>query len=137
MAKVLVTDTNLTNIANAIRGKNGETTSYKVDEMAEAINNLSESTSGAETVTSFIGGDSPMDMITVTYVNENFEIVDVDADGDGFHKNGEVLKNSILVTSGATYNQFSTITGGIAKIYNNSTLCVWEVTGDFNLSFAL
>lgn len=43
MAKVLVTDTNLTNIANAIRGKNGATTSYKVDEMASAIESISTS----------------------------------------------------------------------------------------------
>ena len=41
MAKVLVTDTNLTNIANAIREKNGETASYKVNEMASAIGNIS------------------------------------------------------------------------------------------------
>ena len=51
MAKVLVTDTNLTNIANAIRGKNGETTSYKIDEMASAIENI-------ETGGGSIGGSS-------------------------------------------------------------------------------
>ncbi len=37
MAKVLVTDTYLTNIGNAIREKNGETTTYKPSEMAAAI----------------------------------------------------------------------------------------------------
>lgn len=37
MANVIVNDTNLTNIANAIREKNGETTSYKPSEMAAAI----------------------------------------------------------------------------------------------------
>lgn len=41
MAKVLITDTHLTNIANAIREKNGEVTSYKPSEMAEAITNIS------------------------------------------------------------------------------------------------
>ena len=37
MAKVLVNENNLTNIANAIRGKNGTTTTYKPSEMAAAI----------------------------------------------------------------------------------------------------
>ena len=37
MANVIVNDTNLTNIANAIREKNGETTTYKPSEMAAAI----------------------------------------------------------------------------------------------------
>lgn len=41
MAKVLVNDSNLTNIANAIRGKNGETTTYKPSEMAAAISAIS------------------------------------------------------------------------------------------------
>lgn len=40
MAKVLVTDTYLTNVANAIREKNGETTTYKPSEMATAITNI-------------------------------------------------------------------------------------------------
>ena len=40
MAKVLVTDTNLTNIANAIREKNGLSTTYKPSEMANAISNI-------------------------------------------------------------------------------------------------
>jgi hypothetical protein len=37
MPKVLVTDTNLTNIANAIRSQNGTNTTYKPGEMASAI----------------------------------------------------------------------------------------------------
>lgn len=41
MTKVIVSDTKLTNLANAIRGKNGETKSYSIDEMIEAIINLS------------------------------------------------------------------------------------------------
>ena len=40
MPKVLVNDENLTNIANAIREKNGETTTYKPSEMASAIQNI-------------------------------------------------------------------------------------------------
>jgi hypothetical protein len=37
MANVIINDTNLTNIANAIREKNGGTTKYKPSEMASAI----------------------------------------------------------------------------------------------------
>lgn len=37
MANVIINDTNLTNIANAIREKNGGTTTYKPSEMASAI----------------------------------------------------------------------------------------------------
>ena len=40
MATVITDDTNYTNIANAIRGKNGEATQYKPSEMAAAITNL-------------------------------------------------------------------------------------------------
>lgn len=40
MAKGLVTDTYLTNIADAIRAKSGSTISYKPGEMADAINSL-------------------------------------------------------------------------------------------------
>lgn len=40
MAKVLINEENLTNIANAIREKNGETTTYKPGEMATAITDL-------------------------------------------------------------------------------------------------
>ena len=41
MANVIINDTNLTNIANAIRGKNGTTATYKPSEMAAAITAIS------------------------------------------------------------------------------------------------
>ena len=41
MANVLVNDTSLTAIGNAIREKNGETTTYKPSEMAAAITAIS------------------------------------------------------------------------------------------------
>ena len=40
MANVIINDTNLSNIANAIRGKNGSNESYKPSEMAAAISAL-------------------------------------------------------------------------------------------------
>ena len=48
MPKVLVTDTYLTNIGNAIRGKNGLTTQYKPSEMSSAIESLSTGTDAKE-----------------------------------------------------------------------------------------
>ena len=49
MAKVLVNESSLTGIANAIRGKNGSTDTYKPSEMAAAITAI-ESGGGAEPV---------------------------------------------------------------------------------------
>lgn len=40
MAKKLYEETAVANIANAIRNKNGQTTTYKIAEMAQAINNI-------------------------------------------------------------------------------------------------
>lgn len=48
MSKVLVNESSLTGIANAIRGKNGETTTYKPSEMAAAITAISGGGSGPE-----------------------------------------------------------------------------------------
>ena len=53
MANVIINDTNLTNIANAIRGKNGETTTYKPSEMAAAITAIPSG-----------GGDLPEEALT-------------------------------------------------------------------------
>ena len=41
MSIVTIDDSYFTDIANAIRGKNGETTTYKPNEMAAAISALS------------------------------------------------------------------------------------------------
>ena len=48
MANVIINDTNLTNIANAIRGKNGTTTTYKPSEMAAAITAISGGGGGSD-----------------------------------------------------------------------------------------
>ena len=58
MAKVLVNENNLTNIANAIRGKNGTTTTYKPSEMAAAISAIE--TGGGS------GGALPEDAFNIT-----------------------------------------------------------------------
>ena len=48
MAKVLVSETNLTAIGNAIREKNGESTKYKPGEMAAAISAITTGGSGGD-----------------------------------------------------------------------------------------
>ena len=55
MANVLVEETSLSNIASAIRGKNGSTAVYKPGEMAAAISNLP--TGGGDTETITFSGD--------------------------------------------------------------------------------
>ena len=64
MSKVLVSEENLTNIANAIREKNGEATTYKPGEMADAIANIS-------------GGGSNLKIETQTYTPVEDEITHV------------------------------------------------------------
>lgn len=51
MANVLVEETSLSNIASAIRGKNGSTAVYKPGEMAAAISNLPTGGGDTETIT--------------------------------------------------------------------------------------
>lgn len=134
MSRVLISEESLTNIANAIRAKNGESTTYKPSEMAAAIEAIEAGGGGAETCSGFIAGDDPMAMINVAYIDENMNLVDTYADGDmGLWTN--FLKNSIIVTSGRAYSAFTPI-NNIRKIYNNSTLCVWYVSGDFTLYFS-
>lgn len=65
MARVLVNEENLTNIANAIREKNGETTTYKPSEMDEAISNIKTGDTTVEDglITSTLSGDYSNDRI--------------------------------------------------------------------------
>lgn len=60
MAQKLYEETNIQAIAKAIRSKNGETTSYKVSEMANAIESISSGGSSES------GGITPSGEITIT-----------------------------------------------------------------------
>lgn len=88
MSKVLVSGTHLNDIANAIRGKNGETTKYKPSQMASAIENISSggntpvsgyaiddiatnNISGEITITSSTIGDYAFAKKPITKVNCN------------------------------------------------------------------
>lgn len=61
MANVIIDDTNLTNIANAIRGKNGTQTTYLPSEMATAITNI-PSGGGNPLVNDWYNSKSPITM---------------------------------------------------------------------------
>lgn len=68
MAKVLVTDTHLTDIANAIREKNGTSETYKPSEMANAIESIEAGGGTTEIEDAFIthtlSGDYANDRVT-------------------------------------------------------------------------
>ena len=67
MSKVLVTESYLTDIGNAIRNKNGSTTKYKPSEMAGAINDITSQTAQDNTVLNSILDRS----ISGNYVNDD------------------------------------------------------------------
>ena len=67
MSKVLVTESYLTDIGNAIRNKNGSTTKYKPSEMAGAINDITSQTAQDNTVLNSILDRS----ISGDYVNDD------------------------------------------------------------------
>ena len=69
MSKVLVSEKNLTNIANAIREKNGETITYKPRDMAGAIQNI------------FGGGSTVTKGIVINKFNEDGYATDVSVVG--------------------------------------------------------
>ncbi len=60
MANVIINDTNLTNIAQAIRSKNGTSTTYKVSEMASAITNLPTGGGSGSLEPTVLSGDLEM-----------------------------------------------------------------------------
>lgn len=94
MANVLVEETSLSNIASAIRGKNGSTAVYKPGEMAAAITNLPTG-----------GGDTE----TITF-SRNISFLFASNGGSALY---EAVKNKNLV--------FSNIQFGRGVFYNMST----------------
>lgn len=60
MSQVLITESNLTNIANAIRSKNGSSDTYTPAEMATAISNIPSGGSGGEPILGAIRSDAEL-----------------------------------------------------------------------------
>ena len=93
MSKVFVTDTYLTDIGNAIRAKNGETTTYKPSEMAAAIQAISG------------GGDQPkLNAPTITITEDTLTIT-------ANKNNGSFVTGyNVYVNPGTGYVLFGTTT---------------------------
>ena len=93
MAKVLVTDTYLTNIGNAIREKNGESTTYKPSEMAAAIQAISG------------GGDQPKLNAPTIKITEDTLTITANKNNGNF-----VTAYNVYVNPGTGYVLFGTTT---------------------------
>lgn len=76
MANVVINDEHLTSIADAIRGKNGETTTYKPAEMADAITAIETGSETLETVTYIITPSAKSDYLDLSsYINHPDDLV--------------------------------------------------------------
>lgn len=112
MSNVIVNDENLTNIANAIREKNGETTTYLPSEMASAIQNIS---SGGNVTTGLIinASDSDGYATDISIVGMN-EI-------PAYYFNKTILSDNIFknlvnlqISDDCTYIQYNAFDGCVA-----------------------
>lgn len=137
MAKVLVSDTNLSNIAEAIRSKNGTTKSYKVAEMATAIEGISVGGSSGtlENVTvTMTSADSNIYFVTSWLTAENGSI-GFNYDNHYFVEysySHSVLKGSylhIVAITPLTVNLNLSCTGNIELLGNNNGVLVVKVNG--------
>lgn len=90
MTKVLVEDSNLTSIANAIREKNGQTTQYKPSEMGKAIDNIKT-------------GEKPTETIEITK-NGVYDVVDYATANVNTPEPKEEQSKSITITENGTQN---------------------------------
>lgn len=93
MSKVFVTDTYLTDIGNAIREKNGETTTYKPSEMAAAIQAISG------------GGDQPQLNAPTIKITEDTLTITANKNNGNF-----VTGYNVYVNPGTGYVLFGTTT---------------------------
>lgn len=88
MANVLVEETSLSNIASAIRGKNGSTAVYKPGEMAAAITNLPTGGGGSDMEKLLVERPGGTD---VTYVNHEVTSINSDVLKGWAYNNGHGL----------------------------------------------
>ena len=142
MTKIIVSDTNLTNIANAIRSKNGKTKSYSIDEMATAISALSAGGGSGtlENVTvTMNSADSNIYFVTSWLTAENGSI-GFDYDNHYFVEysySRSVLKGSymhIVAITPLTTDLNVSCTGNIELLGNNSGVLVAKINGEGSIT---
>lgn len=82
MANVIIDDTNLVNIANAIREKNGSTDTYKPADMSQAILNIAGGGGSGDSInySDIVYNDD--DTITLTDTDGNEHTIVCEYDGD-------------------------------------------------------
>ena len=147
MTKVLVTDSHLSDIADAIRGKNGSSTTYKPGQMAAAITALPDaSVFGTKSVTQN-GTYDPSDDSLDGYSEVTVNVPNSYAAGD----EGKVVSNGALVAQSAmaseitingtydtTLNDEVTVNvsgggGSVTPLFTNKTL----LNPNYSQTFAL
>lgn len=122
MSKVLVTESYLTDISNAIRSKNGGSTKYKPSEMAAAIKNIKtqDNTAVNSIIYRTISGD---------YTNNEVTSVGKYAFASCFNLKTVTMTNATDINSNAFYNCTGLISANFPNVktiyssaFNNSGL---------------
>lgn len=111
MSKVLVTESSLESIANAIRSKNGLQTTYKPSQMAEAIAEIPTGTTPSGTIDITQNGTADV----TNYASANVNVPNSYAAGD----EGKVVSNGALVAQTARASEI-TANGTYDTTTNNS-----------------
>ena len=102
MTKVVITDTNLTNIANAIRTKGGTSELIKPSEMATAITNLPSGNNNNAFIDTSIGYNGGNGIRTIITGIDNLDITGITNMGNFFTNCTKLTNFPQLDTSNVT-----------------------------------
>ena len=116
MANVLVEETSLTNIANAIRSKNGTAAKYKPSEMANAISNITTS----EDLTSELTTQNTLITTQETTIDDIVSALQNKSAGSGGSDNSR--ENGLVARTLTEYSNDTVTSIGGNAFYNYSGL---------------